>query len=106
MSGVPSLSTSKTPAASKTLLGLMSCFFHFGSPATAAAATARTMKVGIMRGMGGSCRVGRAQRAPPSSKMVGLAALDPPHGSIFVQVIVLVGVDLPAEGPRGGLDDR
>ena len=115
MSSLPSLSTSKTPAASNALLALMACFFHVGSPPRAAARPNGEDREG---GQGGADRGHRSF----SSGMVGFVdrsgASRPPFGTLpgGQRVVVsvrarrrrrfgVVGVDFPAQGARGGLDD-
>src|SRR4051812_976055 len=99
MSSWPSLSASKTPAASKTLFGLMSCFFHFGSPARAderlRARMARTARVvRVIEGMGAGLQGipygrfqipdGSGQRAAAGLKRPGQKANEADSGSRFI----------------------
>src|SRR4051794_34661425 len=93
MSSLPSLSTSKTPAASKTLRALMSCFFQRGSSPGEAeaieAARAMAAIAVIIRGIG--------------RFSLGLASVDGSFLVLFVVFLVIL-MDLPAEGGGGRFD--
>src|SRR5215217_4879885 len=108
MSSLPSPSTSKTPAASNALRGLMACCFHRGSAAAAVAAwaaspaasrTARQWAI-LIGGAPWDERAGGRRRGACAGSPSGLVV-----DVVLVVIVRVVGMDLPPQPLRGLLDD-